>query len=159
MRIILFNLIILGCSVSSSIKFKNLNTRALIESDKSIVYFIKPQGVLDSKIFLLNHAKRIGLLKNGSYFYRYLNPGSHRFNFADEFIVDPTVLNLELQAGQEYYLLLQEYEVSTFASSVAVDKKYGLRLKKIPKAEADLSLQGLSEIDLESNTHIWQNQD
>jgi hypothetical protein len=159
MNKIIILLFVLSCASSSELKYKDLTTRAVPNERQAAIYFIKSQGMLNSKVFILNHARRIGLLKNGSYFYKYLNPGLHRFNFADEFIVDPTVLNLELQAGQEYYLLLQEYEVSTFASSVAVDKKYGLRLKKIPKAEAEISLQGLSEIDLESNSHIWQNQD
>jgi hypothetical protein len=159
-KIILSLLVFISCSQLQKIEFKKMNSFGSLDPNKALVYFLKYQGEKDP-IFIIHHQnkkspqilKKIGILKNQSYFYLSFDPGAHSFIYSEQISVDPTYLNLNLEAGQTYYILLNEFQAGIFSTPTT-----HRMLKKITASEALPEFKTLREINLIKNQALFHNQ-
>ena len=89
-----------GCA---SVEYKEIDTMPEVRADEGLVYFFREKKFAGSAVsyYIYEDNRRIGALKNGTFFYVRAEPGTHTYTAKTE---ATETVTLEVEAGETYYI-------------------------------------------------------
>lgn len=138
LKILSLCLVLAGCA---SVKVAKEKTLATPKKGKGVVYFYRESAFVGSATsynIWYNEAnpKKIGSLKNGSYFYEYFDPGTYTF-FINGEVRDVTKIKVE--ANKTYYVMNTINMGVWAARPKLMEVTEGEALSKIQDAKMDMT--------------------
>ncbi len=123
--VVSISLMLIGCATTSTTVSENIKLPTPNE-DQGLMFFYRPAkmyaAVVSYDMNLNNQV--IGKVKNGKYFYQYVDPGSYTLTAETR---DKESLTLEVEAGKTYYIRcsIKQTMMSNIPTLKLVDESTG----------------------------------